>query len=87
MSKNIVHILPSDESYRQTVIGFIFSKPVSFDLSIAIENACCFIAVTSIDLKNGANEPFIMQVVFVLAQAYFLAISLSGKTFFKSGLK
>ena len=70
-------------SYKRTVSGFIFSRPLSLDPSIAIEKACfCSSSIREV-LKCGAKEPLIMHVVLVLPQAYFLAISLSGKTSLK----
>ena len=56
-------------SYKRTVMGFIFSTPVSFDPSIEIVNGCVFIAETNAFLKCGASEPLTMQVVLVLALA------------------
>ena len=56
-------------SKRRTTIGFIFSRPVSFDPSIAIENGLDFMVLTRVASKCGASDPFRMQVVFVRAEA------------------
>jgi len=69
MSRSCVVTIPWSESKRRTVIGFIFSRPVSFDPSIARANGLDVMAVTRTDLKCGARDPLRMQVVFVLAEA------------------
>ena len=51
---------------RHTVSGFILSKPVSFDPSIAIEYGFSFISATSFDLKYGFRTPLTMQVVSLM---------------------
>lgn len=45
------------------------------------------IASIKADLKGGANTPSMMQVVFVLTEAYDLEISLSRKAFFRREFK
>lgn len=76
-----VLINPEFSSNKEIVIGFIFLSPVSLLPSMAIENGPDFMLCISINLKCGANDPLIIQVDFVRAQAYPLAISLSEKTY------
>ena len=51
------------------MIGFIFSNPVSLDPSMAMAKGWDFMQSISLDLIYGANAPFIMQLVLVLAAA------------------
>ena len=43
--------MPLLMSNKRTVMGFIFSRPESFEPSMAIENGEDFIALTSLALK------------------------------------
>lgn len=79
MSSSCVVTLVASISNNQTVMGFIFSIPLSFDLSTAIANRLLFIIVTRAARKYYASAPFMIQLVFVCAEAYQFTISMSGK--------
>ena len=77
--RNYVHTIPHAMSKKQTVIGFIFSIPLSLDPPIAKAYGLFLMNSTRNCWKKGATAPLMMHV-FVRLEDKFRAILLLGNT-------